>query len=54
LDTQLFTNYLKDVADPIHYCKVVTALAHTIRLQTEIDPLYQQMDEEMGRKASVV
>jgi hypothetical protein len=50
---QVLHKYLKDrksktLADPIHYCRIATALAHTIRLQAEIDPLYKQVDEEMG------
>lgn len=48
---QVMHKYLKDrkgktLADPIHYCRIATALAHTIRLQTQIDPLYKQVDEE--------
>ncbi len=51
---QVLHKYLKDrkgktLADPIHYCRIATALAHTIRLQTQIDLLYQQVDEEMGQ-----
>lgn len=87
MDTQLFTNYLKDLqavlnrkdgreesfypalakliegyrpeylhdcigrsfANPIHYCRIATAMAHTIRLQAEIDPLYKQVDEDNAR-----
>ena len=50
---QVLHKYLKDrksktLADPIHYCRIATALAHTIRLQAEIDPLYKQVDEERG------
>lgn len=52
---QVMHKYLKDrkgktLADPIHYCRIATALAHTIRLQTQIDLLYKQVDGEMGDK----
>jgi len=47
---QVMHKYLKDrkgksLADPIHYCRIATALAHTINLQNKVDILYQQVDE---------
>lgn len=46
---QVLHKYLKDrkgktLADPIHYCKVVTALAKTIELQKQVDGVYGQVD----------
>ncbi|NLK49733.1 MAG: hypothetical protein GX294_03695, partial [Candidatus Cloacimonetes bacterium] len=41
---QVLHKYLKDrkgktLADPIHYCRIATALAHTIELQEQIDEI---------------
>ena len=42
---QVLNKYLKDrknktLEDPIHYCRIVTALAKTIEIQREIDGVY--------------
>ena len=46
---QVLHKYLKDrrrksIADPIHYCRMVTALAKTIELQDQMDEVYIQLD----------
>lgn len=46
---QVLNKYLKDrkgksLEDPIHYCRMVTALALTIEMQREIDALYNRID----------
>ncbi|MDD2228166.1 MAG: N-6 DNA methylase [Candidatus Cloacimonetes bacterium] len=46
---QVLHKYLKDrkgktLADPIHYCRIVTALAKTIEIQREIDEVYAKLD----------
>lgn len=46
---QVLHKYLKDrkgkiLADHIHYCKVVTALARTIELQRQVDEVYVSID----------
>lgn len=40
----------KVLADHIHYCKVVTALAETIELQQQVDEVYNQVDKERNEK----
>lgn len=52
---QVLHKYLKDrkgkiLADPIHYCKVVTALAKTIELQQQVDEVYKQVDLVNGEQ----
>ncbi|MDD3536560.1 MAG: DNA methyltransferase, partial [Candidatus Cloacimonetes bacterium] len=47
---QVLNKYLKDrkgrtLIDPIHYCRVATALAHTSELQTKIDELFPKIVE---------
>lgn len=46
---QVLHKYLKDrkgksLADPIHYCRMVTALAKTIELQDQVDEVYIRLD----------
>ncbi|MCB5272209.1 MAG: N-6 DNA methylase [Candidatus Cloacimonetes bacterium] len=46
---QVLHKYLKDrkgksLTDPIHYCRMVTALAKTIELQDQVDEVYIQLD----------
>jgi len=46
---QVLNKYLKDrkgkaLSDPIHYCRIVTAIALTIEIQMEIDEFYSQVD----------
>jgi len=46
---QVLEKYLKDrkgrlMDDPAHYCKIVTSLTETIRLQTEIDKLFLRVE----------
>lgn len=47
---QVLHKYLKDrkgksLADPIHYCRIVTALAKTIELQDQVDEAYIRLDQ---------
>lgn len=46
---QVLHKYLKDrkgktLEDPIHYCRIVTALAKTMEKQREIDGVYEKVD----------
>jgi predicted helicase len=46
---QVLYKYLKDrkgktLEDPIHYCRIVTALAKTMEIQREIDEVYAKID----------
>lgn len=48
----MLAKYLKDrkgrtVDDPLHYCKVVTALEKTIDIQKEIDKLYPEVEKSL-------
>ncbi|MCH8010341.1 MAG: N-6 DNA methylase [Candidatus Marinimicrobia bacterium] len=49
---QVLAKYLKDrkgrqMGDPRHYCKVVTALEKTIEIQKEIDKLYPEVGKSL-------
>ncbi len=49
---QVLAKYLKDrkgrqMDDPRHYCKVVTALEKTIEFQTELDALYSTLEKSL-------
>jgi len=49
---QVLHKYLKDrrnktLSDPIHYCRMVTALAHTQELQEQVDEVYIQMEADI-------
>ncbi|MDY0151267.1 MAG: type ISP restriction/modification enzyme [Candidatus Cloacimonas sp.] len=50
---QVLHKYLKDrkgktLDDPIHYCRIVTAISKTIELQREIDGVYEKVDAKKG------
>lgn len=52
---QVLHKYLKDrkgktLEDPIHYCRIVTALANTIEIQKEIDGVYEKVDNPINDK----
>ncbi len=40
----------KVLANPIHYCRIVTALEKTIELQQQVDEVYKQVDKERNEK----
>jgi hypothetical protein len=47
---QVLHKYLKDrkgrnMDDPVHYCRIATAISKTIELQKEIDELYEGVEE---------
>jgi len=49
---QVLHKYLKDrkgksLSDPIHYCRMVTALAQTIRIQNEIDGVFEDIESRL-------
>ena len=49
---QVLHKYLKDrkgksLSDPIHYCRMVTALAQTIRIQKEIDRVFEDIESRL-------
>jgi predicted helicase len=49
---QILHKYLKDrkgrqMEDPRHYCRVITALALTIKYQKEIDEIYDDVEKEI-------
>jgi hypothetical protein len=51
---QVCDKWLKDrkgrmlsLEDIKHYCKVVTAIKHTIKIQKEIDNLYPEIEKEI-------
>ncbi|MDD4310033.1 MAG: DNA methyltransferase, partial [Candidatus Cloacimonetes bacterium] len=54
---QVLNKYLKDrkgktLEDPIHYCRIVTALAKTMEIQREIDVVYKMsIDNYQEKKA---
>ncbi|HPS40180.1 MAG TPA: DNA methyltransferase, partial [Candidatus Cloacimonadota bacterium] len=48
---QVLHKYLKDrkgkpLEDPIHYCRIVTALSRTVEIQREIDEVYEKIDPD--------
>jgi hypothetical protein len=49
---QVLQKYLKDrkdrsMDDPRYYCRIVTALAVTIALQSQIDKIYNDLEKEL-------
>ncbi len=49
---QVLRKYLKDrkgrnIHNPRRYCRIVTAIHHTIEIQNEIDELYEQVEENL-------
>ncbi len=46
---QVLAKYLKDrkglrMEDPVHYCRIVTALSKTIEYQKQIDEIYEEAE----------
>jgi hypothetical protein len=56
---QVLHKYLKDrkgrnMDDPVHYCRIATAISKTIELQKEIDELYEGVEENIVIKENEV
>lgn len=51
---QVMEKYLKDrkgrlMDDPGHYCKMATAIAHTLTVQTDLDAIFPQVEKTVLR-----
>lgn len=56
---KVLEKYLKDrkgrqMSDPATYCKIATAIAETIKIQSAIDPLFEEVEAEVVEKSEII